>query len=408
LQLSYSPVRAQIFTYCFLALSIYLLERARILGRPWGLMILIPLQILWANLHGGFLAGLGMIFLYALGQALTRRSWPPYLLTLVPATLVTLINPYGVEYWSYIYQAVTMPRPQITEWASLWTVLLNGKDNTLLVYIGLTIAFTLCIALRTKGQDFTSWLVLAVTALLGIKHQRHLAFFLLAAGSYLPPFFNTYIDKWAELPKLSSLWDRLGKILPTMVLSAVSLVLFIPWINKSPWTIEVPAAPDEKNPIYYPTGALSFIKAHQMSGKVLTEFDWGEYLLWNLYPQCLIAIDGRFETVYPPEVCEKYWDFKYARQDWRGFLTDYRPDFILIYRHSKVYPLLSREPGWQEIYGDEYTALFGVRDGIAYGREGRGSTAPPPSPPAPPPNTHPEGFGGGGRVLKAPGPLPHK
>ena len=71
--IGFSPVRAQVFTYCFFATSVYLLERARISQRWGGLWLLVPLQVLWCNLHGGFLAGLGLMGLYALGEGLSRR-----------------------------------------------------------------------------------------------------------------------------------------------------------------------------------------------------------------------------------------------------------------------------------------------------------------------------------------------
>ncbi len=55
----YLPVRAQVFTFCFFALSLYWLERARLSGQ-WRTLYLLPMiQIAWCNLHGGFLAGVG-------------------------------------------------------------------------------------------------------------------------------------------------------------------------------------------------------------------------------------------------------------------------------------------------------------------------------------------------------------
>ncbi len=355
----YSPVRAQIFTYFFFALSLYVLEKARLPGNRRWLALLIFLPIPWCNLHGGFLAGLGLIALYGLGEALARRAYLSYLLTLLLAGLATLINPYGLNYWSYIFHAITMPRPQIHEWASLWTVFHTGQQKIYLLYIGLTMAFAICLGIRTKGQEITPWLVLAVTGFLGVKHQRHLVFFLLAAGAYLPVFLNTFFEKWSPPPWVASWRARVGLAWPTAFLTALSLATVCWCLNKSPWTLEVPSRPgDMKQVVYYPTGALAFLQAHQLSGRLLTEFDWGEYLLWNLFPQCRVALDGRFETVYPPEVCQKYWDFKYGEQNWRRMIDDYQPDLILIYTQSKAYPLLSREPGWQEVYADAHTALF--------------------------------------------------
>ncbi|MGD8563277.1 MAG: hypothetical protein PVG03_12090, partial [Desulfarculaceae bacterium] len=105
--LGYSPVRAGVFTLVLFALSLLIMETARQEGR-WKLLIwLLPIQILWANLHGGFVSGLGLIGLYALGEALARRRFGPYVWALAGAAAATLINPYGLDYWTYLVKALT-------------------------------------------------------------------------------------------------------------------------------------------------------------------------------------------------------------------------------------------------------------------------------------------------------------
>ena len=74
----YAPVRAQVFTYLFFALSLHVLETARREDKWNILWWLVPVQILWCNLHGAFLAGLGLIVLYALGEGLSRQRFWPY------------------------------------------------------------------------------------------------------------------------------------------------------------------------------------------------------------------------------------------------------------------------------------------------------------------------------------------
>ena len=61
----------------------------------------------------------GSVALYALGEALSSRPFWPYAGILLISVLATLLNPYGWEYWQYVIHAVVMPRPQITEWASV-------------------------------------------------------------------------------------------------------------------------------------------------------------------------------------------------------------------------------------------------------------------------------------------------
>jgi len=160
----YSAVRAQVFTYGFFALSLYLLETAR-LSRQWDrLWLLAPIQVVWCNLHGGFLAGLGLIFLYALGEALSRRPYRPYLGWFLLAGLATLINPYGLKYWSYLGQAVTMPRPEIPEWGSFWQGYQDGYvgPRELLYFLDL-VGVAVMLAWWARWREVTPALVLLFT-----------------------------------------------------------------------------------------------------------------------------------------------------------------------------------------------------------------------------------------------------
>jgi hypothetical protein len=109
---------------------------------------------------------------------------------------------------------------------------------------------------------------------------------------------------------------------------------------------------------YYPVGAVKFIKEEGLSGNILAKFEFGEYLIWELYPRCLVGIDGRYETVYRPEVSEKYFNFQAARANWRQFLEDYPPDLLLLEKTDKIMKLVQLEPGWFPIYSDTGFVLF--------------------------------------------------
>src|ERR1019366_4882519 len=74
-----SLLRSQMFTYLFFILWIYGLERVRKKERK--IFWLFPCTMLfWVNLNGGFVAGIGLVFLYAAGDLLNRKSPLPYLL----------------------------------------------------------------------------------------------------------------------------------------------------------------------------------------------------------------------------------------------------------------------------------------------------------------------------------------
>ncbi|MBM4301448.1 MAG: hypothetical protein FJ121_07930 [Deltaproteobacteria bacterium] len=361
LSLGYSAVRAQVFTYFFFALFLYLLETARLSANWRGLWLLAPIQIVWCNLHGGFLAGLGLILLYAVGELLSRRPFWPYLGWFVLAGLATLINPYGLQYWSYLALAVTMPRPEITEWVSIFAGYQHGilEGREFIHFLGL-IAVALCLARLARWREITPALVLLFTLYLAVKHNRHRIFFTITFGAYMPVLLTAYFRDLSARPGFMAFLHRLGRRIPALMLILLTGFYAYKFASVNPLNLEVPSEPSlvSKNEPYYPVGAIAYIEQRQLSGKLLVNFDWGEYCLWRLYPQCLVAIDGRYETVYPESVHKEYFDFLMGRKEWRNFLEHYPPDLILIDLRSRVYGLLSGDPEWRQVYADPGCALF--------------------------------------------------
>jgi hypothetical protein len=367
LTIGYSPVRAQVFTYAFYALTLYLLETARQTGRWRVLVLLAPLQIFWCNFHGGFLAGLGLISLYALGEALSRRPFLPYVGVFLISALATLINPYGLEYWQYIVQAVTMPRPEITEWASVFKAYQTGIDRGELLYLITVATIFGSLAWWVRWRDLTAILASCLTLYLGIRHTRHIVFFLLLTGAYLPAILTRFLEKIASDPKLISVGKRLGWKIPMVVVIVLITSFGAKIVSSNPLSLNIPPLPEKKRnlDIYYPVGAVEYIKNHHVMGNLLTEFEWGEYLIWNLFPQCKVALDGRYETVYPEGLANQYFDFINGRNNWRDFLKKYPPEMILINNRGRIYSLIRADQQWSQVYNDQGCALFVYNDKLA-------------------------------------------
>lgn len=85
----------------------------------------IPILALWANLHGGWLVGVGTVCLWSLGEAWARRSEP--LRAAAPlgcaaaATAATLLDPYGSGLWTFLFETVRFGREAISEWGPAWS-----------------------------------------------------------------------------------------------------------------------------------------------------------------------------------------------------------------------------------------------------------------------------------------------
>jgi hypothetical protein len=356
--IGFSPVRAQVFTYAFFATTVYLLERARLRQQWRGLWLLAPLELLWCNLHGGFVSGLGVMGLYGLGEGLGRRRFWPYLRVMLAAGLLTLANPYGWEYWRYLWTALALPRPEITEWASLWGAYEQGQTGGLeLAYTLSLMGFAGFLAVKTRWRELSPILTLALVLALGLRHLRHLTFFLLLGGAYMPARLSLWLEsrRGAGASSLTRLAPALA-----IVLGLTALMPADKFLSKHPLRLETSQAPGPGSipGHYYPVGAMAYLQARHLAGKLLTEFAWGEYLIWNFYPACRVALDGRYETVYPQGVAKEYFDFINQVGESRKFLEDYPPDLILLAPRSKACAFMGANPAWRRVYADTGAALF--------------------------------------------------
>ncbi|MBW1991119.1 MAG: hypothetical protein JRI59_03140 [Deltaproteobacteria bacterium] len=307
---------------------------------------------------------MGLIVLYGVGEFFGRRRFLPFFIIFWASLLATLVNPYGTQYWGYLAVAVLKPRPFITEWTSLVQFIWRSPDIPMITCLGLLPFLCFYGMYRSRRLETTSVLVLLVLILMAVKHMRHLIFALLVIGAYLPDTLAgtlEYLESWPWLNKLGGKIYVRRAVLATFLI--LTTLLSYRFIKAEPFSIKFPSEPVAGFPFcrHFPEKAVDFIRRHDLKGNLLSEFGWGEYLIWNLYPRCRVAFDGRYETVYPEEVEQKYWQFYYAGPQWRSFLESYPPDLILVRPQTKIARLLEKDPEWVKIYEDRGCVLFTKR-----------------------------------------------
>ena len=115
----YIPVlRSHAFTYCLFGVTLFCLEEL-CGGRRWSMAALPLVMLVWTNLHGGFVVGLGVVFFYAGVAIFLRKDIARMAGTAAACAAVTFINPYGAKFWQYLIPALLHPRARIAEWRPL-------------------------------------------------------------------------------------------------------------------------------------------------------------------------------------------------------------------------------------------------------------------------------------------------
>ncbi len=338
-----ATLRSHAFTYAFFALTLLFLEEMR-RGAVWFGVALIIITGLWTNLHGGFVAGLGMISVYAAGACLERKCWRAMLATAAGCWLATLINPNGFKYWQVLFPALTHPRPEITEWQSLP---LYGSD----VFVGFRLLFFLVLLGVVGGWrqvEKRSWpglFMLALTAYLGWKSRRHGPFFALTALAIGSIYVQALLRRClAAVPEPGGRRVLARIALLGTLYFGLALWAFTRLLPHTTFQVLAPIG-------VYPVREVDVLERAGLEGNMAVPFTKGSYVSWRLYPK---GMNKDF--------------FSKRGQDWDRLIREFHVDFIVLdYRSGtlrpedlmdKGYVLIWLQPGLSALLASERHAAI--------------------------------------------------
>src|SRR5205807_3434115 len=102
------------------------------------------------------------------------------------------------------------------------------------------------------------------------------------------------------------------------------------------------------SPDHFPVDAVRFIERNRVSGNLLLPFDWGEYAIWHLYPDCRVSVDGRYTTAYPDDLLAQSRQFELGGAGWETALV--YADLALLDRRQPIVERMFKLPGWLYVY----------------------------------------------------------
>lgn len=338
-----SIVRCHMFSFMFFSMLLFILEKTRKFNS--NIIYLLPLLVLiWNNIHGGVVSGLGIVFIYMIGEILSCKPWKKYFNTLLISTPILAINPYGVDYLEFLLSANMKNRIHITEW---WGVFV--QRHVVYYYpIFCTSVFVILLMflklVQRKKICFTKILVLITTSILGVLHVKLLSLTLIAVSALYYNEIIRFIDKNG-----------------IRFLNKLAYVLISIFVFYIPFT-----APTEARTLFtkYPVKEVEFIKQNKIEGNLITSFGLGSYTSFKLYPQNLIYMDGRYEEVYYDREFDNLIHYEHADEEWDNVLKYYNTQILMPEKNMPIYSLLKNNKDWVEIYTGEVCGVFLPKDKV--------------------------------------------
>jgi hypothetical protein len=282
-----AAMRPQSFAYpLFVATFWLLVTDARDPSRR--VFVVLPLLVLWANLHGSVLLGAALVSLaglVGLAGILRMRSrrglWHALALSLAPWPCV-LASPYSLHlpsYYDNVLRGSGFSR-FVTEWAPTTLTVV-----TIPLYLLVVGGVWLLGRTRNRLSAFEKLAFLA-TAVLAFQTVRDIVWFGLVALVLLPRLLDEVIPSVPE-PR------RLNRLLATAISGGVVVAVAGVATN--------PASRFERD--FPPAAADAAAAAAGPEGLVLTTSPFADWLLWT-HPELegRVAFDARFELLTPSEL----------------------------------------------------------------------------------------------------------
>jgi hypothetical protein len=346
-------MRPQLFgLVCWAALLAALATTTR---RPHRALFFAPLVFeIWANTHGSWPLGLAALGLWSVLGAVESGVSPARRATIlaipVLSALATLINPFGIELWTFLADTVRPTRPDILEWAPI-VKLPWGAQVPWLLSLGTAIV----LVARAGRPSLRVAAVLLFLCASSFVVSRLDAFFALAVVALLSP----------QLARVSpfgaSMQGRARDLAAHPVrVRVVALLALAGFVVPAAFQVRASAACLPLRAFWLPEPeSIEFAVRERLSGRMVTWFDWGELAIWHFGPALQVSMDGRRETVYSAGQIDAHLRFYEDRPDARDLPDRLHADYIWIPKTLPVVPGL-RQKGWQPIF-DGPTSLILAR-----------------------------------------------
>jgi hypothetical protein len=392
---AFTGERPQLFSFLFSFLLIFLLEgfrktcrmrneslppageRRSLKGSPMAYLLPIPfIMLAWGNMHGGFILGIAIILGYLLGEslkyylkrfgkALSSGQMKLFVLAELASAAAPFINPNGFNVISFLmeFESGLYKKMIIESMSPIFFWQSGYRDAYLIIYFLLLSLTVLIFLMNIKKLDLTDSFITTGLAIMSLSSSRYIPFFAPVAVLMIARYGSAAFQKLPRSAFLKTMREKAD--LPLSILLSLSLIMIINNNHEALFRSGIKANT-------FPEGAVKFLKDNKIPGNMFNPYVWGGYLIWELYPDYKVFIDGRgligevfFQEV---KILQAYPEKFEGKPEWQDMLSAYNINFILTFSVDNfsgrlvplVYALLN-DPQWQLIYMDNISLIF-VRD----------------------------------------------
>jgi hypothetical protein len=347
--------------FSLLLASLFLLILERSDKHPGMLWWMAPLTLLWVNLHGGYFVGIGLMILFLVGNVLEvafgSEDWTrtaPHLrrlaLAVVACLAVVPLNPNGMRMYWYPLETLRSRAMQtyVDEWFSP-----NFHQARALPFLCMILATLVTLGISSRRLRARELLLLSATMWLALRSARHIPIYVLVAV----PILSGSTQSWLEEHSAASWFgSRTSSVRSRrMLVNAIILAALVVFTFGRVRTVIRQQAETEAQ--HFPTTAVSFMAKQRPPGPIFNDYNWGGYLIWKLYPEYRVFIDGRTD-VYGDSFVDDFYATYHLTGSWKGPIQQWRIRTVILPPDAPLISALRSQADWKQIYADSQAVLF--------------------------------------------------
>jgi hypothetical protein len=338
----YVTVRPQVISWVFLAALVALLVGLRP-ARVWLLAALPPFFAVWANVHGLYVVGLGVLAVFIVFTLAGRTSLAGSRVAVVAAGVVSglasAITPAGIPGLLYPLRYVDSGDwglANIPEWQSP-----NFHDAVQLPLLALII---LLMVVDKKGAP--GWLrAVAYLSVAGALLANRNA--PVAAVACLPVVAMALGRVEFFRRGSAADWRRRGIETAAAALVVVSVLMVLPTSAGAQGVVLR----------RYPAAAVDEL-AEIRDVRVVAEYGWAGYVIHELASSGgLVFVDGR-NDMYPEEILDQYSQVRAGEPGWNSVVDAANANALLFPPDAPIVRGVAQADGWCEAYADAKQVLL--------------------------------------------------
>jgi hypothetical protein len=348
--------RPHVFSWVFALTFVAVAERER-RSRSGALYLLPVVACLWANMHGSFLLGPGILFLYAIGDWLECGLKPTtthsrFALSGLLSLLATFINPYGWRLHDHVFAYLqnSYLMDHIAEFRSFSFHAPGSYSVEIFLFIA-TVGIVVLFRQRAFGPAMLGLAMLHFS----LYSARHLP----TAAVLLLPLSAAALTREAResswLRPLMDYSDRL-RAMDRKVIGVIPLVILLV-LTAAGVKAQANSGTVGFDPGIFPVHAAEFLEKTNRTGRIFSKDQWGGYLIYRFAGRTKVFLDGRSEF-YGQQMLETYAQVADVKPSWNQVLNQYDVQLVLIPSDHALASVLRLDGHWKRIYSDSIAEIF--------------------------------------------------